>query len=300
MKRRSTINKLLTLMSICLCSSGYSEYPYVLNDNASAGANDKFESVTVLSNGGYSSSLYVGDGSKLEANNVSIYVESTGYGATLVVNGGSFSANSLTMTGSGAEGNDAYLDLMGGTSVIGSLISYGSIYVGVNGGNVTFGNVNLGTGSHFSAGYSGPNAYDTTASMTLNGTIKTDTFTIGANLTSIALGDSLLNQSVNGSIEVFKYQLVSPNLDPATDHDVLDTILYAEKLLKEAIYDYNLSADKSYDLSNAKVVVHYDTANMRGPGSITIEGVQSIPEPSSATLGILGLSALLLRRKRRD
>ncbi len=158
----------------------------------------------------------------------------------------------------------------------------------LEGGNVTLGMVFGGKGS-----YVGIGGAESGGTVTMNGSITTETLSVYNTCTHIYFGNDLFNtMNSEGDILLFDYQN-----SRAVSSDYPGNFDFLNKLLNQALVEAK-GKDTGYDLSNAHFVYTGTQEDGVGPGSISLAGVKSVPEPTTITLGLLGLSVLMMRRRR--
>lgn len=213
--------------------------------------------------------LTVTDATNITGNAV-LYNVNLGSGATIVLSG---AANSIeTITG----------DALGNTVSLAA----GSTKLAGTASNVTFAVLD---GAEFNVNAGVSTLADSAVTTNLAGiTTAVDGAIVTVNLTS-----------------VFMANILGGNPDPNTSF-TLDTIEFLNFSVDElATITINLVVDNGYTINGAgSIFIEYtEPTSFAGGTSVTIGGANFftmtyVPEPTTATLGVLGLAGLLLRRRR--
>lgn len=232
----------------------------------------------IMSQNGYgNNTLNVNNGGELIVTTLN-FTQSTGTAKVYAKSGGVMKIGTVNYTGN--RTSELYAD--GGVLTVDQIIAQYQDQHRLQVKLQNNGTLNLG-------GASGATDFTLNAgTLNLSGAVTCHTLTVGVGLT-FTVSDSLLSSLIGSGDPGSGVTLFTFNV--ATT-DSLDNLKNA---IEEGIASYDGS---QYDLSNVTISVE-NPNNGDTPGSISISGWQVVPEPSTATLGLLGFSLLLSRRRRK-
>lgn len=232
----------------------------------------------IMSQNGYgNNTLNVNNGGELIVTTLN-FTQSTGTAKVYAKSGGVMKIGTVNYTGN--RTSELYAD--GGVLTVDQIIAQYQDQLRLQVKLQNNGTLNLG-------GASGAADFTLNAgTLNLSGAVTCHTLTVGVGLT-FTVSDSLLSSLIgsgdpDSGVTLFTFNVATT--------DSLDNLKNA---IEEGIASYDGS---QYDLSNVTISVE-NPNNGDTPGSISISGWQVVPEPSTATLGLLGFSLLLSRRRRK-